>query len=85
MLFFREDIPSKLVEAEAKDSYIELSLRNGKWMLNCSSNLHKDNIGNHLKGLKIVSAIKHRKTAEEIIVYAQRVYSLLLKLEKNKV
>ena len=85
MLFVREDIPSKLVEAEAKGSYIELNLRNGKWMLNCSSNPHKDNIGNHLKALKTASAIKHRKTAEEIIVYAQRVYSLLLKLEKNKV
>ena len=34
--------------------------------------------------LKVTSAIKHRNTSEEIIIYAQRVYSLLLKLEKNK-
>ena len=34
---------------------------------------------------KVTSAIKHRNTAEEIISYAHRVYSLLLKLEKNKV
>ena len=34
--------------------------------------------------LKIASTIKHRNTGEEIIIYANRVYSLLLKLEKNK-
>ena len=37
------------------------------------------------KPLKVTSAIKHRKTAEEIIIYTHRVYSLLLKLERNKV
>ena len=35
--------------------------------------------------LKVTSAIKHRNTAEEIMIYVHRVYSLLLKLEKNKV
>ena len=35
--------------------------------------------------LKVTSAIKHRNTAEEIIIYTHRVYSLLLKLERNKV
>ena len=35
--------------------------------------------------LKVTSTIKHGNTAEEIIVYAHRVYSILLKLEKNKV
>ena len=34
--------------------------------------------------LKVTSAIKHGNTAEEIIIYAHRVYSLLLKFEKNK-
>ena len=34
--------------------------------------------------LKVTSAIKHRKTAEEIISYAHRVYSLSLKLEKKQ-
>ena len=54
MLFVREDIPSDLVEAEAKpieSFYIELNLRNDKWLLNCFYNLHKNNIGNHLKAL----------------------------------
>ena len=35
--------------------------------------------------LKVTSAIKHKNTVDEIINYAHRVYSLLLKLEKNKV
>ena len=54
MLFVREDISWNLVEAEAKPIegfYIELSLRNEKWLLNCSYNPYKNNIGNHLKAL----------------------------------
>ena len=54
MLFLREDIPSNLVEAEAKPIegfFIELSLRNDKWLLNYSYNPHKNNVGNHLKAL----------------------------------
>ena len=41
MLFVREDIPSNLIEAEAKPIegfYVELNLRNDKWLLNCSYN-----------------------------------------------
>ena len=52
MLFFREDITSSLVEAEAKpneDFYVELNLCNGKLLLNCSYNPHKNNIENHVK------------------------------------
>ena len=37
-----------------------------------------------LKYLNVTSAIKHRNTAEEIIIYTHTVYSLLLKLERNK-
>ena len=54
MLFVREDIPSNLVEAEAKPIegfYIELNLPNDKWLLNCSYNPRRDNIGNQLKAL----------------------------------
>ena len=35
--------------------------------------------------LKVISTVKHKNTAEEIIIYTHRVYSLLLKLERNKV
>ena len=54
MLFVREDISSNLLEVEAKPVEgfcIELNLRNHKWLLNCSYNPHKNNIGNHLKAL----------------------------------
>ena len=41
MLFVREDIPSNL------------NLRNDNWLLNCSYNPHKNNIGSHLpQGVK---------------------------------
>ena len=54
MLSVREDIPSNLLEAEAKPIegfYIEINLLNDKWLLNYSYNPHKNNIGNHLKAL----------------------------------
>ena len=54
MLFVREDVRSNLFEVEAKPIegfYIELSLRNDKWWLNCSYNPYKNNIGSHLKAL----------------------------------
>ena len=35
--------------------------------------------------LKVTSATKHKNTAKKIIIYTHRVYSLLLKLENNKV
>ena len=34
---------------------------------------------------KVTSSIKHKNTAEEIIIYTRSVYSLLLKLDKNEV
>ena len=51
MLFVREDIPSNLLTTEDKPTegfYVELNLRNSKWLINCSYNPHKNNIGTHL-------------------------------------
>ena len=51
MLFVREDIPSNLLTIEDKpieSFYVELNLRNSKWLTNCSYNSHKNNIGTHL-------------------------------------
>ena len=51
MLFVREDIPSNLLTTGDKPTegfYVELNLRNSKWLINCSYNLHKNNIGTHL-------------------------------------
>ena len=51
MLLVREDISSKGETKPIEGFYIELNLRNDKWLLNCSYNPHKNNIGNHLKAL----------------------------------
>ena len=70
MLFLREGIPSNLVEAEAKPIegfYIELNLRNDKWLLNCSYNLHKNNTGNHLKALSDFLD-SHSSTYEKVLI-----------------
>ena len=51
MLFVREDIPTNLLTIEEKpieSFYVELNLRNSKWLVNCSYNPHKNSIGNHL-------------------------------------
>ena len=45
MLFVREDIPSNLLTIEEKkleSFYVELNLRNNKWLVNCSNNPHKN-------------------------------------------
>ena len=70
MLFVREDISSNLVEAEAKPIegfYIELNLRNDKWLLNCSYNPHKNNIGNHFKALSDFLD-SHYSTYEKVLI-----------------
>ena len=70
MLFVKEDIPSSLVEAEAKPIecfYIELNLRNDKWLLNYSNNPHKNNIGNHLKALSDFLD-SHSSTYEKVLI-----------------
>ena len=50
-MFVSEDIPSNLLTIEEKpieSFYIELNVRNSKWLVNCSYNPHKNSIGNHL-------------------------------------
>ena len=54
MLFIRKDIPSNLLTTEEKrveSFYVELNMRNTKWLINCSYNPHKNNISNHLDRL----------------------------------
>ena len=31
--------------------YVEINLRNDKWLINCSYSLHKNMMGNHLRAL----------------------------------
>ena len=55
MLFLRDDIPSNLLIIEEKpieSFYVELNLRNRKWLVNCSYNPHKNSIRNHLDRIR---------------------------------
>ena len=70
MLSVREDIPSNLVEAEAKPIecfYVELNLRNGKWLLICSYSPNKNNIGSHFKELSDYLD-SHTSTYEKVLI-----------------
>ena len=69
-LFVGEDIPSNLIETEAKPTegfYIELNLRNNKWLLNCSYNPHKNNVENYLKMLSYFLD-SHSSTNEKVLI-----------------
>ena len=50
MLFIREDIPSNSLKNE-ECFYVEINLHNQKWLINCSYNPHKNNIGAYLDSL----------------------------------
>ena len=55
MLFVREDIRCNLLTVEEKpieSFYLELNLRNSKWLVNYLYNPHKNSIGNHLDKIK---------------------------------
>ena len=55
LLFVRKDILCNLfaIEEKATESfYIELNLRHSKWIINCSYNPHKNNIGTHIDRLR---------------------------------
>ena len=53
LLYVREDIPCKIIKLETDAYYegffIEINLRKKKWLLSCSYNSHKNNIGTHLE------------------------------------
>ena len=54
LLYVRENIPSNLIAIENKpieSFFVELNLRNDKWLINCSYNPHKNLIDNHLDAL----------------------------------
>ena len=54
ILYIREDIPSNLLATDKEpieSVYVELNLRNEKYLINCSYNPHKTMIKNHLASL----------------------------------
>ena len=51
LLFVREDIPAKVIHCDFPTSesfFVEINLHKKKWLINCSYNPHKNNIGSHL-------------------------------------
>ena len=71
MLYVREDIPSNLLATDEKNHieslYVELNLRNEKWLINCSYNPNKSMIGNHLAALSTYLDL-HSTTYEKILI-----------------
>ena len=54
LLYVREDIPTNLIEVAAtpiEGFYVEINLRNDKWLISCSYDPDNNMIGNHLRGL----------------------------------
>ena len=52
LLYIREDIPARLLRSKSKTGIetfsVGINLRKRKWFLNCSCNLNKNRISNHL-------------------------------------
>ena len=71
MLYVREDIPSNLLATDKNSHiesfYVELNLRNEKWLINCSYNPNKSMIGNHLDALSTYLDL-HSTTYEKILI-----------------
>ena len=70
LLYVREDIPSNLITVDIspiESFYVELNLRNNKWLINCSYNPHKCLIGNHLDAVSKTLDL-HSSTYDKIIL-----------------
>ena len=56
MLYIREDIVSRLIEKKLRNNseyvFVEINLRNKKWLLCCSYNSHKNSISTHIDFLR---------------------------------
>ena len=71
MLYVREDIPSNLLTTDSKNHiesfYVELNLRYGKWLINCSYNPNKTMICNPLDALSTYLDL-HSTTYEKNLI-----------------
>ena len=70
MLYGREDIPSNLLKVESlplEGFYVEFKLRSKNWLINCSYNLSRNAIGNHLEALRDFSDF-HSSSYNNIII-----------------
>ena len=70
LLYVREDIPSNLITVNIspiESFYVELNLRNNKWLINCSYKPRKSLIGNHLDAVSKTLDL-HSSTYDKIIL-----------------
>ena len=51
ILFFREDIPCKIIKTDGEGIFVEINLRKKTWLLCCCYNPHKSNKPNYLKNI----------------------------------
>ena len=71
MLYIREDIPSNLLARDKepiKSLYVELNLRNEKYLINCCYNPHKNMIKNHLATLSNFLGLNSSKYKKMLIL-----------------
>ena len=71
MLYVWEDIPAKLLShafPSAKNFFVEINPNKKKWLINCSYNLHKNNIGSHLDVISR-SLDTHSTKYENIVLF----------------
>ena len=71
MLYIREDIPSRLIEKKLRNNseydFVEINLRNKKWLLCCSYNSHKNSISTQIDFLRRELAL-HSSNYENFIL-----------------
>ena len=70
LLYFREDIPSRLLQCKSQSNIeslsVEINLRKRKWSLNCWYSPHRNSISSHLECLNRVID-EHSKTYDNFI------------------
>ena len=70
LLYVREDIPSNLIKVNVspiESFYVELNLRNTKWLINCSYKPHKSLIGSHLDAVSKTLDL-HSSTYDKVML-----------------
>ena len=80
MILLKEYVSLTMVAMEMEKRYLSYHSKSCK-----GEKYDSYTVAQELIKLKVTSATKHKNTAKKIIIYTHRVYSLLLKLENNKV
>ena len=65
LLYVCEDIPAKVIHCDFPTSesfFVEINLHKKKWLINCSYNLHKNNIDSNLNVKHLICITVNMKT-----------------------